>query len=79
MSEAHDRSKPVTAIVDISYLELNLGLGNILLAAAAAGNLLGLSNLAADGLGAEVLDGVGLGGVDAQGRVGLNGGEAAGN
>lgn len=60
---------------EMSYLELNLGLGNILLAAAAAGNLLGLSNLAADGLGAEVLEGVGLGGVDAESRVGLDGSE----
>jgi hypothetical protein len=33
-----------------SYLKLNLGLGNVLLAAAAAGNLLGLSNLGADSL-----------------------------
>ena len=32
------------------YLKLNLGLGNISLAAAAAGNLLGLSNLGTDGL-----------------------------
>jgi hypothetical protein len=32
------------------YLKLNLGLGDVLLTAAAAGNLLGLSNLGADGL-----------------------------
>lgn len=63
----------------ITYLDLNLGLGNVLLAAAAAGNLLGLSNLAADGLGAEVLDGVGLGGVDAEGGVGLDGSETSRN
>lgn len=34
-----------------SYLKLNLGLSDILLAAAAAGNLLGLGDLGADGLG----------------------------
>lgn len=33
-----------------TYLELNLGLGNILLAATAAGNLLRLGNLCADSL-----------------------------
>lgn len=33
-----------------SYLKLNLGLSDILLAATAAGNLLGLSDLGADGL-----------------------------
>lgn len=33
-----------------SYLKLNLGLSDILLAAAAAGNLLGLGDLGADGL-----------------------------
>lgn len=33
-----------------SYLKLNLSLSNVLLAAAAVGNLLGLSNLGADGL-----------------------------
>lgn len=48
-----------------TYLELNLSLGNILFATATASNLLGLGNLAADGLGAEVLEGVCLGGVDA--------------
>lgn len=50
-----------------TYLELDLGLGNILLTTITAGNLLGLSNLAANSLGVEVLDGVGLGGVDAEG------------
>ena len=33
-----------------SYLKLNLSLGNVLLAAAATGNLLGLRNLGADSL-----------------------------
>jgi len=33
-----------------SYLQLNLGLGNILLAAAATGDLLSLSDLVADSL-----------------------------
>lgn len=60
----------------LENLKLNLGLGNILLATATAGNLLSLRNLVADGLGAEVLEGVCLGGVDAQGRVGLNSGES---
>lgn len=50
---------------NISYLELNLCLGNILLAAATAGNLLGLGNLNADGFSTEVLNSVGLRGVDA--------------
>jgi hypothetical protein len=61
------------------YLELNLGLSNVLLATAAAGNLLGLGDLVADGLGAEVLQGVSLDSVDAQGRVGLDSGESTGH
>lgn len=62
----------------LKNLELNLSLGNILFATATAGNLLGLGNLVADGLGAEVLEGVCLGGVDAEGRVGLDRGETSG-
>ena len=68
-----------TRVPDDTYLELDLGLGNILLTTVTAGNLLGLSNLAADSLSAEVLDGVGLGGVDAKSRVGLDGSESTGN
>lgn len=60
-----------------TYLDLNLGLGNVLLAAAAASDLLGLSNLVADGLGAEVLQGVALGGVDGHARVGKDGSKSA--
>jgi hypothetical protein len=61
----------------ITCLHLNLGLRNVLLAAAAVGDLLGLGELVADGLGAEVLEGVGLDSVDAQGRVGLDDGETS--
>ena len=59
------------------YLELNLGLGNVPLAAVAAGNLLGLGDLRPDGIGAEILQGISLDGVDAQERAGLDNGEAA--
>lgn len=59
-----------------TYLQLNLGLGNVLLAAAAVGDLLCLGDLSPDGLGAEVLQGVRLDGVDAQGGVGLDDGES---
>lgn len=62
-----------------SYLELNLSLGNLLRASAAVGNLLGLGNLGANGLCAEVLDGVGLNGVDAENGVGLNDSKSTGN
>lgn len=62
----------------LQNLQLNLSLSNVLLAATAAGNLLGLSDLRLDGLGAEVLDGVSLNSVDAHGRVGLNDGESTG-
>lgn len=60
-------------------LQLNLGLGDVLLAAAAVRNLLGLGNLGTNGLGAEVLKGVALNGVDAQDRVGLDSSESTGN
>lgn len=59
-----------------THLQLDLGLSNILLASAAVGNFLGLSDLGSDGLGAEVLKGVSLNGVDAEDRVGLNGSES---
>ena len=58
-------------------LDLDLGLGNVQLAAAAVDNLLGLGQLGLDGLGREVLEGVGLDSVDAQDGVGLDGSEAA--
>lgn len=64
---------------DVTCLQLNLGLSNVLLAAAAVGNLLGLGELGSDGVGAEVLQGVGLDGVDAQGRVRLDDGESSGH
>lgn len=60
-----------------THLQLNLGFGNILLAAAAVRNLLGLSDLGTDSLRAEVLQGVTLDGVDAQLRVRLDNGETA--
>lgn len=57
-------------------LNLDLRLGNILLATTAVRNLLGLSELGTDGLSAEVLQRESLDGVDAQGGVGLDDGEA---
>ena len=62
-----------------TYLKLNLGLSNVLLAAAAAGNLLSLCDLVLDGLCAEVLKSVTLNSVDAELGTGLNGSETAGN
>ena len=62
-----------------THLQLNLRLSNILLASAAVGNLGGLGNLVLDGIGAEVLESVTLGGVDAHGRIGLDGREPTGN
>jgi hypothetical protein len=60
----------------LENLQLDLGLSNILLASAAVGDLLGLSDLSSDGLSAEVLKGVTLDGVDAKDGVGLNGSES---
>lgn len=62
-----------------TYLELDLGLRNVLLAAASAGNLLGLGDLASDGLSAEVLEREALNGVDAQLRTRLHNRESTGN
>lgn len=62
----------------ITHLELDLGLSNVLLAAAAAGDLLSLRDLVAHSLGAEVLQRVSLNGVDAELGVGLHNGEATG-
>lgn len=59
----------------LQNLELNLSLSNVLLTATTIGNLLGLGDLGFDSIGAEVLEGVGLHGVDAQSRVRLNDGE----
>ncbi len=62
-----------------AYLHLDFSLGNVPLAAAAVGNLLRLGQLGLDGLGAEVLQGVALDGVDGQDGAGLDNGEAAGH
>lgn len=62
-----------------THLQLNLRLSDILLAAAAVGDLLCLGDLGTDSLRAEVLEGISLNSVDAQGRVGLNNGKATGN
>lgn len=74
------KKKPFVALPSldnaVTCLQLNLGLGNILLAATAIRNLGGLGELGLDSLGAEVLDGVSLDGVDAQGGVGLDDGES---
>ena len=61
----------------VTYLKLNLGLSDVLLATATAGDLLCLRDLVLDSLGAEVLKGVALNSVDAELRAGLNGSEAA--
>lgn len=63
----------------MTYLKLNLGLSNVLLAAASAGDLLSLRNLVLDGLCAEVLKSVTLNSVDAELGAGLDGCETAGN
>lgn len=78
-----------------THLELNLGLGNVLLASASAGDLLGLRDLvpyslilvsirresAAVGahLSAEILQRISLDGVDAQLGAGLDDSKSAGN
>lgn len=62
-----------------TYLELNLGLSDVLLATTTADNLLGLGNLGANGLSAEILKGVTLNGVDAELGAGLDNGKATGN
>lgn len=62
-----------------TYLKLDLRLSDILLATTAVRDLLGLSDLSTDSLSAEVLQGESLDGVDAQGGVGLNNGEATGH
>lgn len=56
-----------------AYLQLDLGLSNILLASTSVRNLLRLGDLGTDSIGAEVLKRVTLNGVDAHDRVGLNG------
>ena len=58
-----------------TYLELNLGLSDVLFATVAAGDLLCLRNLVLDGLSAEVLKSVTLNSVDAELGAGLDGGE----
>ena len=62
-----------------TYLELNLGLSDVLFATVAAGDLLCLRNLVLDSLGAEVLKSVTLNSVDAELGAGLNSGETAGD
>jgi hypothetical protein len=62
-----------------AYLELNLSLSNILLAAASVRNLLCLRDLGPDSFGAEILNRETLDGVDTQDGVGLNDGEPSGN
>lgn len=57
----------------IAYLNLNLGLGDILLATISGGNLLGFLQLAPNGLGAEVFDRCTFNSVDAELRSRLDG------
>ena len=61
----------------LENLKLDLGLSNVLLATAAAGDLLSLRNLVLDGLSAEVLKSVTLNSVDAELGAGLDGSETA--
>jgi len=61
----------------MAHLQLDLGLGNILLAATTIGYLLGLGDLSLNSIGAEVLQGESLDGVDAHDRVGLDNGETS--
>ena len=62
-----------------THLDLNLGLGNILLATVSTRNLLGLLELGLDILDVEVLERITLNGVDGENRVGLDDGESTGN
>lgn len=62
-----------------AYLNLDVRLGDLVRTAVAAGNLLRLSELRADGLDAEVLEGEALDGVDAEDGVGVHDGEATGH
>jgi hypothetical protein len=73
------RCRTIEAKCRRPYLKLNLGLSNVLLATAAAGDLLSLRDLVLDGLNAEVLKSVTLNSVDAELGTGLDGGETAGN
>jgi hypothetical protein len=65
--------------VRIPYLDLDLGLGNVLLASLAGRDLLGLGQLGTGSLNAELVEGVGLNGVDAQLGVGLDDSETSGD
>jgi hypothetical protein len=73
------KNEPSNPNSNPTYLKLNLGLSNILLTSAAVGNLGSLSDLGLDGLGRKVFQSVALGGVDAHGGVGLDGGESTRN
>lgn len=64
------------SIQQVSYLQLNLSLRDILLTATTVGDLLCLRDLGSDSFGAEILQGVALDGVDTQNRVWLDGSEA---
>lgn len=61
----------------LPYLELDLGLGNILLATTTASNLLRLGNLVSHCIGAEILNGIALDSVDAELGTGLDSCESA--
>jgi hypothetical protein len=63
----------------LTHLQFDLGLSDILLASVAAGDLLSLGDTSTDSISAEVLQRVGLGGVDAQDGVGLDRSKATGH
>lgn len=65
------------SLKSLEYLNLNLRLGDILLAPSTIHNLAGLSQLGTDGLSAEILERVGLDSIDAQLGVWLDDSEAA--
>ena len=70
---------PSSLIIQITYLQLNPGLRNILLAAATIHNLLRLRDLGPDCVRAKIFKGVALDRVDAQDGVGLHNSEASGD
>lgn len=63
----------------MAYLNLDVGLSDLLCVTVTAGDLLGLSDLRANSLDAEVLKGESLDGVDAEDGVGVHDGEATGH
>lgn len=70
---------PDHSLKSLEYLDLDLRLGDIMLAPRATRDFVCLDQLGTDGLGAEVFERVGFNCIDAQLRVGLDDSEAAGD